>query len=294
MKIFSLTAGIILWMVASTIAQDSEVMVKRITYKHLGSSELYVDMFYTEGSMQKNDNTAIALFHGGGWVFGDPSEFKEACKRYARKGYITFTFQYRLSRNSDGSYPHPGITPVESVKDARSAIRWLRENASELKVNPEKIVVGGQSAGGQLALSTALIDSVNESTDNIAISPVPNALLLFSSNVNTMEAWIDMLMGDRRTEIWSISPHHNLKRNMPPVIAFRGDMDDQVMPYISRMFKARMAELGNYYEEYVYPGRKHYLGEGNEKYARYFDEEILEKTDAFLHKFGNGTLNQEL
>jgi acetyl esterase/lipase len=267
-------------------AQDSELITERMYYKQAGNIQLYVDMFFTPGSMHKKDNTAIAFFHGGGWVFGSTEEFNEVCKRYARQGYVTFSFQYRLSRNADGTYPHPDITPVEATKDARTAIRWLRENAIQLNVNPDKIVVGGQSAGGQLALSTALTDTVNEITDNVKISPVPNALLLFSSNVNTMEAWIDMLLGERRAEIWSISPYHNLKKNMPPVIAFRGDMDDQVLPYIAGMFKTRMAELGNYYEEYVYPGRKHYLGEGNKKYARYVDDEILEKTDAFLIKFG--------
>jgi acetyl esterase len=281
-----LIPALILLLAISSGAQEEEVVAKRMIYKKLATSELYVDVFFTESSLQKKDNTALAFFHGGGWVFGDPSEFNEACKRFAKKGYIAFTFQYRLSRNADASYPHPDITPVESVRDARSAIRWIRKNATKWKVRPDKIVAGGQSAGGQLALSTALADSVNEITDNLNISPVPNALLLFSSNVNTMEAWIDMLLGERRSEIWSISPYHNLKSNMPPVIAFRGDMDDQVLPYIAGMFKTKMTELGNYYEEYVYPGRKHYLGEGNQKYARYFDEEILEKTDAFLKKFG--------
>jgi acetyl esterase len=284
-KLFLIPALILLLAISSG-AQEEEVVAKRMIYKKLATSELYVDVFFTESSLQKKDNTALAFFHGGGWVFGDPSEFNEACKRFAKKGYIAFTFQYRLSRNADASYPHPDITPVESVRDARSAIRWIRKNATKWKVRPDKIVAGGQSAGGQLALSTALADSVNEITDNLNISPVPNALLLFSSNVNTMEAWIDMLLGERRSEIWSISPYHNLKSNMPPVIAFRGDMDDQVLPYIAGMFKTKMTELGNYYEEYVYPGRKHYLGEGNQKYARYFDEEILEKTDAFLKKFG--------
>ena len=269
----------------TSFAQDTLVITKKVVYKKVGNSELSVDMFYTKSSQQKNDNTAIALFHGGDWVFGSPSEFYEACRRYARKGKVTFSFQYRLSRNEDGSYPHPEITPVESTKDARSAIRWLRENAASLKINPDKIVVGGQSAGGQLALSTALIDSVNEVTDNLKISPVPNALLLYSSNVNTMEAWIDMLFGDRRLEIWSISPYHNLRKNMPPVIEFRGDEDDQVLPYTVEMFKAKMIQLGNYYEEYVYPGMKHYLAPDNKKYSTYFDEEILEKTDAFLEKF---------
>ena len=277
---------LIAFQITISLAQDTLVMMKKFVYKNVNGKELSVAMFYAPSSQQKNDNSAIALFHGGGWVFGDPSEFYEACRRYARKGFVTFSFQYRLSRNADGTYPNPGITPVESTKDARSAIRWIKENAESLKINPDKIVVGGQSAGGQLALSTALLDSINEKTDNLKINPMPCAILLYSSNVNTMEAWIDMLLGKRREEIWSISPYHNLKKNMPPVIEFRGDEDDQVLPYTVGMFKARMLELDNYYEEYVYPGRKHYLAPDNKKYATYFDEEILEKTDAFLKKFG--------
>jgi acetyl esterase len=267
-------------------AQESLVHHNKLVYKVITGQELAVDMFYSESSQNSEGNSAIALFHGGGWVFGDPSEFYEACRRYASKGFITFSFQYRLSKNSDGSYPHPDISPIESVKDARSAIRWLRENADSLNIDPNKIAVGGQSAGGQLALSTALLDSINEETDNLDVSPVPNALLLFSSNVNTLEPWIDMLLGDRSDEIWSISPYHNLKSSMPPAIAFHGEEDNQVLPYIVRMFKTGMDELGNYYDLHWYPGRKHYLGEGNEKYATYFDEDILELTDAFLEKFG--------
>jgi acetyl esterase len=267
-------------------AQESTIQQVKLVYKVVDGKELKVDMFYSDASQALDNSTAIALFHGGGWVFGDPSEFYGACRRYASLGYITFSFRYRLSRNEDGSYPHPDISPIESVKDARSAIRWLRANADSLNVDPDKIVVGGQSAGGQLALSTALLDTINEETDNLDISPNPNALLLFSSNVNTLEPWIDNLLGDRNGEIWSISPYHNLKKSMPPAIAFHGEEDDQVLPYIVRMFKVKMEELGNYYDLHWYPGRKHYLGEGNDRYATYFDEEILELTDEFLDKFG--------
>jgi len=267
-------------------AQDTAVSMKEFTYKKPGGTELKMYMFYTAASQQKKDNTGMAFFHGGGWAFGDPSEFFEACKRYAQLGYITFSVQYRLCKKPDGSYPNPLITPVECTKDARSAIRWLKANAEMLKINPEKIIVGGQSAGGQLALATALLDSVNESTDDMKINPKPIALLLYSSNVNTMEAWVDMLLGDRRKEIWSISPFHNLKKDMPPVILFRGDEDNQVLPYTVDMFRTKMNQMGNSYQEYIYKGRKHYLAEGNKQYANYFDEEILEKTDAFLKKLG--------
>jgi acetyl esterase len=286
MKNYLLVFVFSIFQVLSSFAQEDLITMEKIIYKKAGNYELSVDMFYSASAKQKNDNPAIAFFHGGGWVFGSPEEFHEACRRFARKGFITFSFQYRLSRNEDGTYPHPDITPVESVKDARSAIRWLRENAEKLKIDPEKIAVGGQSAGGQLALSTALLDSVNDISDNLNTSPVPNALLLFSSNVNTLEPWIDMLLDERRNEIWSISPYHNLRPGMPPAIAFHGENDDQVLFYIVRMFQSRMQELGNQYELYTYPGRRHYLGEGNEKYSRYFDEEILGRTDVFLEKFG--------
>jgi acetyl esterase len=280
------TVSLIVFQLAACVAQDTQVVMKKMIYKNVDQRELYVNMFYSATGEQKRNNTAIALFHGGGWVFGDPSEFHEACRWFARRGYIAFSFQYRLSINEDGTYPHPEITPVESTRDARSAIRWLRENAGSLRIDPEKIVVGGQSAGGQLALATALMDTVNEASDNLNYSPVPNALLLYSSNVNTLEPWIDNLLGERRDEIWSISPYHNLKNPMPPALAFHGEDDCTVLPYIVDFFKRKTIQLGNEYQLYTYPGRKHYLGEGNEKYARYFDEEILERTREFLLKHG--------
>lgn len=283
-RIFTLLLFVAL---APTVAHTQEATIEqdKLVYKEIGDRELTVDMFSPEAPASVA-RPAIAFFHGGGWAFGDPSEFYEACKRYARKGYTTFSFQYRLSKNDDGSYPHPDISPIEAVKDARSAIRWLRAHADSLNIDPDKIVVGGQSCGGQLALSTALLDSINESTDDLTIDPMPNALLLFSGTVNTLEPWVDMLLGERNREIWSISPYHNLKASMPPAIAFHGEEDNQVLPYTVKMFKAKTSKLGNRYDLHWYPGRKHYLGEGNEKYATYFDEEILVLADEFLEEFG--------
>ena len=206
----------------SIFAQDNAVIREERIYKTIDGKQLKADVFYTADTEQKLLNPAIAFFHGGGWAYGSPEEFNGACIRFARKGFVTFSFQYRLSVNEDGTVPHPEITPVESVKDARSAMRWLRENAASFHIDQDKIVAGGQSAGGQLALSTALIDDVNEASDNLDISPVPDALLLYSSNVNTVEAWADRLLGDRRNEIWSISPYHNLKAGLPPAIEFHG------------------------------------------------------------------------
>lgn len=287
MKRILLVVGVVVFFIANGYPQELKVIQKKMTYKKVDGRDLTVDVFYSTDEHNNADKPAIALFHGGGWVFGSPEEFYTTCERFASKGFVTFSFQYRLSINDDGSYPHPEITPIESVKDARSAIRWLRENAESLHIDPDRIVVGGQSAGGQLALSTALLDKINEDSDNMGVSPVPNALLLYSSCVNTMEAWIDKILGDRNDQIWAISPYHNLKKNMPPAIAFHGESDNQVLFYTMQFFNDKMKSLGNPFELVTYEGRDHYLGGARDgKYAGYFDEEILERTDDFLRKNG--------
>jgi len=273
-------------------ARQVEVVHEVKTYKSVGQQELKVDIFYAPEKLKGTVNPAIALFHGGGWAFGSPSEFYSTCKRFAEKGFVTFSFSYRLSIKDDGTFPHPQITPVESTKDARSALRWLKENATELKIDPDMIVAGGQSAGGQLALSTVLVDNVNESTDNMTIDPSPCALLLFSSNVNTVEAWVDRLLGDRRDEIWSISPYHNLKPGMPPAIEFHGTEDPQVPYWVVEYFMFRTRELGNHFEQIKFEGKKHYLAEGDDTYATYYDETVLERVDTFLVEQGLMPRNQ--
>lgn len=266
---------------------EGDIIQEKKIYKEINGRQLAVDIFYLKGLEEPAGRPAIAFIHGGGWVFGSPEEFYNACERYAQKGFVTFSFQYRLSINDDGSYPNPEVSLIESVKDARSAIRWMKENAASLGIDPDRIVVGGQSAGGQLALSTVLMAGINEATDNLEVSPEPAALLLYSSCVNTMEAWIDMVMAERRDLIWTVSPYHNLKPGMPPILAFHGEADCMVLFYTVQFFRERMIKLGNPYELVTFEGRDHYLGGDRDgKYAGYFDEPILEQTDAFLRKLG--------
>ena len=269
--------------------RDSLVHTTRI-YKQVDSISLTAHIFNDPAIASKGLKPAIVFFHGGGWAYGNPSEFFGACRRYAAMGFVTFSFQYRLSIDKKGNVPHPSLTPIECVKDARSAMRWVRSNAREFKIDPQKIVAGGQSVGGHLTLSTAMIEGHNESTDDLSVSPVPNAMLLYSGTVNTMEAWCDMLMGKQREKIWSISPAHNVKKGLPPIAAFHGDDDNIVPIWTVIFFQNDMKNAGNHFELNRYPGRKHYLGDIDEKfvkqYSRLFDEQVLLDTDRFLKRFG--------
>jgi acetyl esterase len=263
---------------------EKQVIHVREVYKTIDTFNLNVDIFYLKQTLEKENNTAIVFFHGGGWAYGTPSEFYSTCERYAAMGIVTFSVQYRLSIDN-GVTPHKTISPIECVMDAKSAIRWVRENAAKFNIDKNKIIASGQSAGGHLALCTAMIDEHNEKSDNMSVSCRPDALLLFSSCVNAVEGWCDRLLADRREKIWSISPAHNMKKGLPPMIEFHGLDDEQVPKWTVQFFEMAMREEGNYFELHTYEGRKHYLGEGNPKYSRYYDDEILKVADDFLRKF---------
>jgi len=261
---------------------DSVIHVSEV-YKTIDNLKLKVDIFYTSQSVQKKNKTAIVFFHGGGWAYGTPSEFFTTCERYAKMGIVTFSVDYRLCIQN-GEVPNPSISPIECLMDAKSAMRWVRENAARFGIDPNKIVASGQSAGGHLALATAMIDEYNEKSDNLSISCCPNAVLLFSACVNTLEAWCDRLLAERRNKIWSISPAHHIRKGLPPMIEFHGIDDEQVPKWTVQFFESEMKKEGNYFEQHMYEGRKHYLGAGNAKYSRYYDDEILKVADDFLRK----------
>lgn len=95
---------------------------------------------------------AIMLMHGGAWQLGDENFYADDWGPYlAERGYVVFSIQYRLSKPG-GAYPTwPGC-----LLDCKAALQFLRGKAAEYKVDPNRIAVGGDSAGGQLAALLAL------------------------------------------------------------------------------------------------------------------------------------------
>ena len=86
------------------------------------------------------------------------------------QGIIGICADYRV-KNRDGT------TPLECIKDAKSAVRYIRINATVLGIDPNKIIVAGGSAGGHIAACTQ-IEGGDELGEDLAISSKPNALVL--------------------------------------------------------------------------------------------------------------------
>jgi len=152
------------------------------------------------------------------------------CKKYASKGMVTISFEYRLMEVY-------GNKIVDCVRDAKDAVYWVRAHANELGIDTAKIVASGFSAGAHLALCTALLNECEDPGNDPRISCKPNALILGSASYSTSQ-WFDENSG---TNPESISPYHQMKKNMVPTLMFHGKVDEivsyekQFVPFIEKM-----------------------------------------------------------
>jgi len=253
-------------------------METRIYLRHDDGHDLTAEIFRPEAGT--DPLPCLGFFHGGGWANGSPTEFHAICAWFAARGYLTISFAYRLCPQPRPEVrDRPSITPLECSLDARAALRWLHVEADALGIDRDRIVLGGQSAGGQLALATVLADAIDPAGP---IRPMPRGFLLYSSNHNTVESWADALFNERRDELPPISPFHTLVPGMPPICSFHGGKDSMVAPYVVDFFRRRTEALGNRYDLHRFPERGHYLGDPDRTYATLVDEDILERSATFL------------
>jgi acetyl esterase/lipase len=237
------------------------------TYKAVDGKALQLSVFLPSGydDSAKHFPTFV-VYHGGSWAVGEASWHYPDCEYWASRGMIAVSVDYRLSKRD-------GVdVPLECVKDAKSAIRYLRKNAAQLKVDPNKLVVAGGSAGGQLAAAMATLTSLDTNDDyyDHSISCMPNAVILYNPYFKC-EA--------------SLSPPNFLRAGLPPFITFLGDRDPAISVESIVEFHDALKAHGGGSELYIGKGGKHGLCNGRNPYNPYFYWS-LELSDQFLVKHG--------
>lgn len=141
------------------------------------------------------------------------------------------------------------------MKDAKSAIRYVREHAAELHVDPQRIVASGGSAGGHLAAATALVAPFNEGTDRLSYSCVPNALILFNPVIDNGPGGYGY---ERIGEAFKdFSPLHNIREGAPPTIFFLGTEDRLIPVETAQYYKTVMEKVGSRCDLFLYEGQGH-------------------------------------
>jgi acetyl esterase/lipase len=258
---------------AAGAAKEKPVPDRGAVYKTVGDVELKIHIFEPEGGGERRP--AIVFFFGGGWVGGNPGQFYPQCKYLASRGMVAMSAEYRVKSRH-------GTSPFECVKDGKSALRWVRVHADELGIDVDKVVAGGGSAGGHVAACTGVIPGVEEDGEDLSVSSVPNAMVLFNPVADTTSlGYGQEKLGGRAEEL---SPAHHVKAGAPPTIIFHGK-DDTTVPYENvERFRDKMKEAENTCELVGFEGKKHgFFNYGRDKTS--FDE-TMEAAGAFLVKHG--------
>ena len=219
-----------------------------VIYKTIGDVALNLHVYNPKNFDEKKVHNAIIFFHGGGWNNGSHKAFKRQSMYFASRGMVAISAEYRLKNTH-------GTTPYDAVEDAKSAIRFVRKHAKELKINPNTITAAGGSAGGHLAASCGLLKMWDNSSEELSISSKPNALVLLNP---VLDLGPDRFAHKRfGNDYKSLSPIHNISKNVPPTIILVGT-EDRILPISTvKKYQSAMKSFGNRCDVVLYEGQGH-------------------------------------
>lgn len=273
---------LILFLLISITAYKTGNSQERILYKEVDTTKLFMDVYQPGNLDPAKKYPAIVFFFGGGWVEGSMKQFEPQAKYFSQRGMVCFLVDYRIRNKHQTS-------PFESLKDAKSAIRFIREYSNRFHIDTSKIVASGGSAGGHLAAATALIAEYNESSDNLSVSCIPNALALFNPVIDNGPGGYGYERIGKAYQ--TFSPMHNIKKGAPPTILFLGTNDNLIPVQTAKKYQEAMERVNSRCELQLYEGQPH--GFFNYKNIEYY-KKTVSKLDEFLQSLGYIEQNQKL
>lgn len=189
-------------------------------------------------SESKTAHPCIILIHGGGWYIGQPTDVFNFASDFNRLGFVSVSIEHRIKGRQDA-------TPVDGLKDAKAAIRWVRKNAEKLKIDKNQIVVGGRSSGGHLAAATALIEGYEHEGQDPEISSEPDAVVLWSPCVDpTVDNWFHYCLNGQ-DKVENLSPLHHISAGSVPFLIFQGKNDEFLDFESHKRFAEKMKQNNN-------------------------------------------------
>lgn len=216
-----------------------------VKYVPDGDEAQALDIYFPETRAEK-PLPLLVWIHGGGWAAGSKAQppFISQLKR----GYVAASIEYRFSQKA--KFP-------AQIQDCQAAIRWLRANAEKYSIDPERIGVGGASAGGHLAALVGtsggkkafpMIGGNEDQSDRVQavcdiFGPTDFWTVMTQAdedqNVKNVFKWNDGdpyskliggKLGEDKEACEAVSPVRYVSKDNPPFLILHGDRDTLV-PY---------------------------------------------------------------
>lgn len=241
---------------APAVASVTEVPMGR------GDGSVLLARFYRP--LQAHPDTVLPLlvyFHGGGWCVGDVESYDVVCRELAnRSGCAVLSVDYRLAPE----HPFPA-----AINDARLAVDWAVDEAGVLGIDPARVALGGDSAGGNLAIVTALalrdaggiqprmLMLVYPSTEIISARPSRERYADgYFLDRETLEWFFSRYLPTCNTEDWRASPLRAASlAGLAPMLLVTAECDPLVDDCIA--FAERVRREGGEVEQYHVEGMVH-------------------------------------
>ncbi len=237
------------------------------TYAVRGGQTLQFDL-YRPTDFAVGNKPLVILVHGGSWRSGDRFYMLEWCYDLAAQGYAAATIDYRLARD--------GVAYPEPVSDVLAAVRYFRENAMTYGIDPNRVALFGQSAGGHLAMLAGLSNDVSvfDSTRPIGESTMIRCVVdLFGptdlaadpstadlDQIERVEGFMGASLADAGPLLAEASPINYVRTDGPPILIVHGDADTLVPVDQARRMVDALSGIGQIHEYVEVPGMDHVPG----------------------------------
>ncbi len=272
----------------------SEIIIKKdIVYGHVGGTDQKLDIGQPEG---KGPFPVILFFHGGGWQQGDKPHMHRWIRQFVSLGYVGVSVGYRFA---------PQYKWPSQVQDAKAAVRYLRAHAEELNIDPTRVGVMGESAGGYLALMVGVAspnDGLEGDSGNSGFSSNVQAVVSYFSATDftlpglpltpeleaEMQKYYKKSLKEVRAEFTGASGPDDLilkkisvlpyvDKDDPPVMMFHGDSD----PFVSLEHPRR---LQNALQKANVPSELIIVKAGGHGWTGTLQEETTRQMSAFFQR----------
>jgi acetyl esterase/lipase len=232
------------------VLPDRVELRPNVVYASALGQEWLLDLFLPRDPAERpTPMPGVVYVHGGGWRGGSRQQFWRQAAHMAARGFAGACVQYPLVPHT---YPRQLALP-------QAAVRWLREQAPALSIDPARIGAVGGSAGGHLVALLGSLDAAEEgrSSQVQAVVAFNGVFDLAAILTERAESAVGALLGGDASLARDASPHWRATTETAPTLLLHGDADTTV-PYAQSVnYQRRLQELGVRCDLHTEPGAAH-------------------------------------